>query len=257
MDNNLSYIKERILTYIEYKGVNKNHFIESIGMTYGNFKGSNKYRPLNSDAIENILSISEDLNPLWLLTGKGEMLKPQISPKEYIEKEEVNNIVSEPQEDIAPKVIKYNFKSDYFNINNQLIPLYEIEAAAGLNTLFSNQTDQSPIDYISVPNAPKCDGALFVRGDSMYPIMKSGDIVCYKRINDMLNNIRYGEVYLLYIDDGDDEYLTIKYVQTSERGKEFVKLVSHNQYHAPKDEAISNIKALAIIKLSIRYNTIS
>lgn len=217
---------------------------------------SNWYKR-NSIDYDLVFSKCEHINKEWLLSGDGIMFKPQISPKEYIQGEDVSNTVSEPQEDIACKAIKYNFKSDYFNINNQLIPLYEIEAAAGLNTLFSNQTDQSPIDYISVPNAPKCDGALFVRGDSMYPIMKSGDIVCYKRINDMLNNIRYGEVYLLYIDDGDDEYLTIKYVQTSERGKEFVKLVSHNQYHAPKDEAISNIKALAIIKLSIRYNTIS
>ncbi|WP_199327761.1 helix-turn-helix transcriptional regulator [Dysgonomonas sp. HGC4] len=206
---------------------------------------------MSEDNTARFIAYYPEVSIEWLITGKGDMLKNE--PKEYTQKEEIINTLAESESNIK----KYNFKSDYFNINNQLIPLYEIEAVAGLNTLFSNQIDQSPIDYISVPNAPKCDGALFVRGDSMYPIMKSGDIVCYKQIKDTQNNIRFGEIYLLYIDDGDDEYLTIKYVQLSDRGKDYVKLVSQNQYHAPKDEHISHIKGLAIIKLSIRYNTIS
>ena len=87
--------------------------------------------------------------------------------------------------------------------------------------------------------------------------MKSGDIICYKHISDLQNNLRFGEIYLLYINDGDDEYLTVKYVQTSERGDEYVKLVSQNKYHAPKDEHLSHILGAAIVKLSIRYNTLS
>ena len=35
------------------------------------FKGIAKMTPLNSDAIANILSIYQDVNPEWLLTGKG------------------------------------------------------------------------------------------------------------------------------------------------------------------------------------------
>ncbi len=252
--SNIFVMKERLLQIAAYLGLSVRSFEAECGLQRGNISNMSESGAIGSDKLSKIYVKYPELNLEWLLTGIGSMLKGklgQVKAKEYIQQEEVNNIASEPN------MQTYNFKSDYFNLNNQLIPLYEIEAAAGLNTLFSNQTDQSPIDYISVPNAPKCDGALFVRGDSMYPIMKSGDIVCYKQIKDTQNNIRFGEIYLLYIDDGDDEYLTIKYVQTSERGKRFVKLVSHNQYHAPKDEAISNIKALAIIKLSIRYNTIS
>lgn len=44
-------------------------------MTYGNFKGSAKDRPLNSDAIVKILSIYTEIDSEWLLTGKGEMLR--------------------------------------------------------------------------------------------------------------------------------------------------------------------------------------
>lgn len=77
MVNKFSNIKERILYLTEYYNVSKELFFENIGMTYGNFKGSAKERPLNSDAIVKILSIYTELNSDWLLTGKGEMLKKE------------------------------------------------------------------------------------------------------------------------------------------------------------------------------------
>ena len=130
-----------------------------------------------------------------------------------------------------------------------------MNASLGLNILFSSQSTQVPLDYITVPNAPKCDGALSVRGDSMYPILKAGDIVCYKIITD-IENIVYGEMYLLDIDNGDDQYLTVKFIKKAEVDGH-VTLASENRHHANKDIPISQIRALAIVKLSIRYNTIS
>ena len=148
----------------------------------------------------------------------------------------------------------YGLNKNYSNADKQEIPLYELKTSAELDMLFSNQQKQNPVDFISVPNSPKVDGAIYVKGDSMHPILKAGDIVCYKLINER-KNIRYGEIYLLYINDGDDEYLTIKYIQKSDLGKDYFRLVSHNPHHDPKDEPILHIKAIAIVKLSIRYNT--
>lgn len=71
MVNKFSNIKERILQLTDFKGITKEEFFKSIGMSYGSFKGSAKDRPLNSDAIENILTIYADVNPEWLLLGKG------------------------------------------------------------------------------------------------------------------------------------------------------------------------------------------
>jgi phage repressor protein C with HTH and peptisase S24 domain len=137
-----------------------------------------------------------------------------------------------------------------------LIPLYELEASAGLNTLFAHQNTQIPLDYISVPNAPKCDGALYIRGDSMYPVLKAGDIVCFKIIKEF-QDVRPGEMYVLDIEDNSDRYLTVKYIQRSDISDEYFKLVSQNTNHQSKEEHKSHIKALAIVKVSIRYNTIS
>lgn len=68
-------IKERIIQFIDLKGATKEHFYNKIGMTSANFRGKAKETPINSTAIENILSEFPDLNLDWLITGKGEMTK--------------------------------------------------------------------------------------------------------------------------------------------------------------------------------------
>ncbi len=73
MDNILT-IKERILQLAKNQGYTIEDFCEKIGMTYGNLKGANKKTPINSNAIVNILSIIPNMNLLWLITGRGEML---------------------------------------------------------------------------------------------------------------------------------------------------------------------------------------
>jgi hypothetical protein len=74
MTNKFFTIKERILYLLEYKKITKSTFFEKIGMTYGGFTGKNKKKPIKSDSLANILAEIPDLNALWLLTGKGEML---------------------------------------------------------------------------------------------------------------------------------------------------------------------------------------
>ncbi|WP_027384899.1 hypothetical protein [Epilithonimonas caeni] len=75
MGNNFSTIKERILQLAENVEVSKQEFFKNINMSYGNFTGDKKKRPINSDAIENILRIYSKTNPWWLILGKGEMLR--------------------------------------------------------------------------------------------------------------------------------------------------------------------------------------
>ncbi len=122
--------------------------------------------------------------------------------------------------------------------------------------LFQDSKSQDPIDHISIPHLPKCDGAVYVTGDSMYPLLKSGDIVLYKEIHDVANEIFWGEMYLLGIDMSGEEYVTVKYIQKSEI-QGCVRLVSQNKHHQDKDVEISKIKALALVKASIRINSMN
>lgn len=169
----------------------------------------------------------------WLLTGKGKMLK-----------DDGNQL----------QVISNNRKTQDVKCEVQEIPLYDLEATAGLKELFASGSPARILDTIKIPNLPKCDGAITVTGDSMYPLLKSGDIVLYRETD--LENIFFGEMYLLSVQlDEWDEFITVKYIQKSEKGEEYVKLVSQNLHHQPKDIHLSKISALAMVKASIRINT--
>lgn len=75
----MTNIKERVLQIAVYKGVTKERFFKELGLSYANFKGIQKKSALNSDAIDIILSIHDDISVEWLVIGKGEMLKRDIS----------------------------------------------------------------------------------------------------------------------------------------------------------------------------------
>ena len=56
-------IKERILQIAKKNGIINQKICQKIGLTYGGFTGENKKRPVNSDAIANLLAEYPDVNP--------------------------------------------------------------------------------------------------------------------------------------------------------------------------------------------------
>jgi len=238
MAENITNIKERILQIAELKDVSKESFCEKIGMSYGNFKGKSKNSAINSNAIAEIVTLYPDLNLRWLITGDGEMQLNESVSTSY---------VSEP-------VTPYNLRTDH-SIQSQSIPLYNKEASASLISLFQNHTTEMQIGTLSIPNIPSCDGAIYITGDSMYPLLKSGDMVLFKKVPDPQQAILFfGEMYLLCFTVNDDDYVAVKWLQRSEQ-KDHIKLVSENQHHDSIDIPLSSITALALIKDSVRINS--
>lgn len=178
---------------------------------------------------KNILVQDFNVNPDWIETGSGKMFNAE------------------------PDLTSYNLRTDR-SLPLQSVPLYSIEGTAGLVPLFQQLTEVEPINYINIPNLPKCDGAIYVVGDSMYPLLKSGDIILYKQLNDV-RDVFWGDMYLLSIDIDGEEYITVKYVQKSDH-EGYIRLVSQNQHHADKEVEISRVRAIALIKASIRMHTI-
>lgn len=224
---------------------NENQFSKEIGVSQPRINRlfsldvrSGKYPQVSFDIIQSIINKFINLNPEWVIVGRGSMHKEQQS-----------NIVAEP-------VATFRKTKDAI-YELQRIPVYNLDATMGLVPVSDNDgIDQEKIvDYISLGMLPACDGATPATGDSMYPLLKAGDIVAYKTIDVERNNIFFGEMYLLsiYIDE-TATMKTIKFVQPSDLGTDYVKLVSHNQHHAVKDVKISQIAAMALVRASIRIH---
>ena len=217
---------------IKDKGVTNKTVADALGIAETNIV---RYDDLSKRKLSDLITIAKALN-----MGLGELIQ----------------IVTSSTIDLGSSQVETIYKPSYSEKLEEEgnVILYDVEAAANLKHLFDNK-NENILGMIHIPNIPKCDGAVYVKGDSMYPLLKSGDIVAYKVIPLDMQHIFFGEMYLVSIDMDGDEYLTVKYVNHSERGDNWIKLVSYNQYHQPKDFPLSSVKAMAIIKLSIRMNT--
>ncbi len=171
-----------------------------------------------------------NVSPDWLTAGKGKMFTTSPDLRNF-------------------------YQAAEGEIRLQSVPLYSTAGSVSLHALLQDGAEDKyqPINYIHIPNLPKCDGAIYVHGDSMYPLLKSGDIVLYKRLSD-LSDIFWGDMYLLSLDIDGEEHVMVKYMEQSDR-EGFTRLSSENKRHADKEISLDKIKSMAIIRASIRMNS--
>lgn len=226
----MSKIIERISQIIDYKSISTRAFELKIGASNGMIgRAVLKKSDISAEWLSKIIEIYPDINAQWLLSGDGAMIAEQT------EAMKVQCITNAPER----------------KIDNQQIPLYDIEAAAGL--VLINNGHSIPIDYISIPNLSPCDGAMQVRGESMMPRLQSGDIVVFK----MVTNVQYimwNEMYIISFEIDGDYYTLIKLIKKSKQSNH-IQLVSINTEHEPIEIPIDAIRQLAQVKASIHYNS--
>ena len=229
--------KDRIGAILKIHALSAKALSERLGMDrpqaiYDILNG--KTKSITEKMANKIISVFSDVSKSWLMSGEGEMLIPS---------QDATSVSADHT---------FDLKTDR-KVSIQKIPLYDFNASAGLVAIF-NEVYPEPVDFLQIPNLPVVDGAIFVRGESMSPLLKSGDIVMFKKKELSIENIIWGEIYLLsFVLDGDT-YTAVKYIRKSdEEGK--VRLVSFNPDFAPKDIPLSSITALALVKASLTFHT--
>jgi len=79
-----SFIKQNILEYLDFIGVSKYEFYQKTGVSNGILSQKNG---LSEENILKFLSYYTEINPEWLLTGRGSMVcQPVVSGRECAEK---------------------------------------------------------------------------------------------------------------------------------------------------------------------------
>ena len=182
-----------------------------------------------SERNKNILVQGLNVNPDWIETGRGEMFN-------------------------APPEVRSFLDHNDRNMPLQAVPLYNLEGTAGFAALLADSSGYKPVDYVHVPNMPRCDGAVYLAGDAMAPLLKGGDIIMYRRMEN-LDDIFWGEMYLLSVDVAGDEYVTVRYVHKSARPG-YIKLSGYDSFNDEKEIEISKVRAIAFVKATIRMNSI-
>ena len=77
-----SLIKKNILNYIDYKRITKYKFYQKTGITRGVLNQNNG---MSEENINRFLAYYAEVNPEWLITGKGKMIKDEFASDEISE----------------------------------------------------------------------------------------------------------------------------------------------------------------------------
>ena len=236
---NISTQKERILKFLEFKGISKNKFYIKTGISNGVL---DKKSGLSMDTVEKFYSTYEEVNAEWLLTGKGDMLKPNIKEMPYNESMAKSMAFSEETKNTINAIHSLNEPSTHYGI-----PLIPIDAMAGFGTGGVQVMDYDTQKYV-VPEFTELnvDFMIRVKGSSMYPKYNSGDLVACKKL--VLSDIffQWNKVYVLDTDQG----ALIKRIKKG--SEDNLLIVSDNPAYEPYELHLSQIHAIAIVLGVIR-----
>ena len=206
-----SIIKQNILIYLDSIGVSPYKFYQDTGITRGILTQDNG---MSEDNTSKFLAYYQDVNPEWLLTGKGGMLKSE------------SIIKADPKPEAAHKAI----------------PLVPVNAVAGFGNGDFTVMEYDIIQYYNVPDFKNADFLIPVTGSSMQPKYYGGDMLACRMIHSM-SYFEYGFPHVITI---KDRGTVVKRVfQGSE--KNTLELRSDNPDYPPYEIPMEDIVNISIV----------
>lgn len=205
-----SSIYQRIKEVLDLNDVSITQLSKSINIVQTTlnrqFNGTSQ---LAYSTIEAFLHYFPSLSPEWLLTGEGDMLKSTATPT-YEQKRDT---------------IKY-----FPNI---------IGSMGGME--FLDDPNEHSIELV-LPGFNGCKYAINAYGDSMHPVIKSGQIVLLQEWKERF--IDWGKIYLVVTKNG---YRAIKYVVPSENDNTIL-CKSENENNPPFEVEKEEIYKMFLVK---------
>lgn len=205
-------VKERLILFIKEKGLSQGKFEKTVGLSNGFVNNISK--GIGAEKLQKILCVFPDLNQTWLLTGEGDMLNTK-------ESHLINN-----KEKPSLHTIKY---------------FPNVDGTMGDVQFLDNPTETT-LDII-IPGYSDCKFAINAYGDSMSPLINSGQIVL---LSEWLESfVDWGKIYLVITKSG---YRVIKRLFPSPTENKIV-CRSENQQASPDFEiAVGDILHIFLVK---------
>ena len=202
-------------------GENEKELAELLGYTKSSFSQIlNGKVPLSDKFLDKICSLDNNINKVWILENKGEMLKSS------------NN---------TPAVAEPQIPSG--------VPMLPFDAFAGIGTDVEGVSLDTIEERYVVPlfDGMNMDFMISVRGSSMYPKYNSGDVVACRMVQELLF-VQWNKVYVL---DTISQGVIIKRLKKSDK-EGFVICKSDNEQYEPFEIPMSDIRTIALVVGVIR-----
>lgn len=204
-------VKQRLIEYINYRGISARQFSISIGASAGYVNSISK--SIQPDKLSRISIKFPDLNTGWLLTGEGEMLKGSTPTKAVSEKK---------------------------------IPFYDVDVTASITESFHDMPE-IPQYYIDFPPLSDCTAAFPVYGESMEPDFFAGEVVLVKEIRNV-DSMLWGEPYLVIANANCDNLRTIKNVYLSDDRKKFILRATNPRFKGDTIVPLEDVLKIFLVK---------
>nr|WP_288795937.1 S24 family peptidase [uncultured Bacteroides sp.]DAK77794.1 MAG TPA: Repressor protein CI [Caudoviricetes sp.] len=214
-------VLQRIRKIINLYSVSDRRFAEAIGLAQTTMSSlfSRGSEP-NVSIVKSILNVYTDISPIWLLTGEGEMLKSE------------------------PTIIKPQPKQQ------NVIKYFPTVSGSMGGVEFLDDPNES-YDDIILPGFSECKYAINAYGDSMHPVIKSGQVVILMEWTESF--IDWGRIYLVVTKSG---YRIIKYLKPSDNA-DAIRCESENKELNPAfDINREDIHKLFLVKGWVCRDTI-
>jgi len=213
-------IQERIKHYLDIKQITPYKFCKDLGFSMGYL---DKTGAIGTDKYLKIIEYFPEINPEWLLTGKGSMLKADKVPGDEIKS--------------FPKPEK----------PEKQLPLIPIEAFAGFGAGEFTIMEHDVLEYYKIPEFSNADFLIPIKGSSMQPKYYGGDILACKHIHSF-SFFQWGVPHVITI---KDRGTVVKRIKKSKNPDEF-DLVSDNERYEPFTITLKDIVTIAIVVGVIR-----
>lgn len=222
-------LAKRIEALVQYSGLSIPKFADYVGFKTPQtvrelIKGNTK--TLSDSVRFKIASAYPQINPDWLLSGEGEMLKPKSESMEV-------------HEEHADQIAIEELREGRF----RMIPLVNIDSVGGIHSENSiDPSEQYVIKMMPFTEARDGDVAILQSGNSMYPTIPSGAALLIREVVDWREYFGCGNIYVLWLRDG--RRITKEVRRYDADPKNYVWCVSYNPDVADEELPRSMIRGV-------------
>ncbi|MGY0425578.1 MAG: S24 family peptidase [Polaribacter sp.] len=171
-----SVLKQRIIQFIDYKKVSKYEFYQKTGISNGVLS---QKTGMSEENIFKFLSYYSDVNPVWLLTGKGDITK--------------QNVLQSVKEcSHIPTIVTVD------SLKKDNVVFVSVKATEGYLNGYENPEYIKKLPSYRLPNLKQGIFRMFqIDGNSMYPTLDNTTYVVGEWVVNWENEIKDDEVYII------------------------------------------------------------